>query len=205
MKPRALALGAAVVVAAVVALFIAMRSDDREIARVASPKITQADRGKPAAEVTRTPSVGATAPAGRPRSAVTDYMVGGVRVRDHRSGDRTASDVPPAIHPPEGRKIPSQLTSDIAQQVRAAMTECAINLPPDARGVDPRHDGTITISINDRQATITSASVQLRDVNASAAAPLERCIEEKSVGVATSAGEEADVAGYTITLAFRLR
>jgi hypothetical protein len=131
-------------------------------------------------------------------------MVGGVRVRDHRSGDRTPSAVPPAVHPPGGRKIASHLTSDIAQKVRAVMTECAFSLPPDARGAEPRLDGTIEIAIKDRLATITSASVQLRDVSASAAAPVKRCIDEKSVGVATSAGEEADVAGYAITLSFRL-
>ena len=84
------------------------------------------------------------------------------------------------------------------------MTECAMSLPPDARGAEPRLDGTIEIAIKDRRATITSASVQLRDVSASAAASVKRCIEEKSVGVATSAGEEADVAGYAITLSFRL-
>jgi hypothetical protein len=154
--------------------------------------------------------VGAMAPAVRPGSAVTDsavtdYMVGGARVRDHRSGERTPIDVRRAIHPPEGRKIPSQLTSDVAQQVRAVMAECAMNLPSDARGADPRLDGTIMIAIKDRQATITSASVQLRDVNASAAVPVKQCIEQTSIGVATSAGEEADVAGYAITLAFRLR
>ena len=208
MKPRALAFGAIVVAAvvAVVGLFVATRTDDREDAHgVTVPRITQEDPGKPAAEVPRTPSARATAPGVRPGSAVTDYMVGGARVRDHRSGARTPVDVPPAIHPPEGRKIPSQLTSDVAQRVRAVMTECALNLPPDARGADPRLDGTIMIAIKDRQATITSASVQLRDVNASAAAPVKQCIEEKSIGVATSAGEEADVAGYAITVAFRLR
>jgi hypothetical protein len=203
MKARALALVAALVVAGVVALYVAMRSDERDDAR-AVPKITQADRGKAAPEGIRTPSAEDTAPAVRPGSGVTDYMVGGARVRDHRSGERTPIDVPSAIHPPEGRKIPSQLTSDVAQQVRAVMAECAMNLPSEARGADPRLDGTIMIAIKDRKATITSASVQLRDVSASAA-PVKQCIEQKSVGVATSAGEEADVASYAITVAFRLR
>lgn len=200
----ALAIAAAVAAAAVVALWLSRSDEPRTGPRVdrAVAKITQADRGNAARDRAPVPSVGDTLqPAAR---AVTDYMVGGVRIRDHRSGDRTPSAVPSAIHPPGSRNIASQLTSDIAQQVRAVMTECASSLPPDARGAEPRLDGTIEIAIKDRLATITSASVQLRDVNAAAAAPVKRCIDEKSVGVATSAGEEADVAGYAIALSFRL-
>ena len=217
MKPgaRAIAIAAVVVAGAVAGLLVALRSDDPPASVDHVPKITQADRGNAPREGARSPSVGATPPvahppaplpplASAPRPPATDYMVGGVRIRDHRSGDRTPSAVPPAFHSPEGRKIPSQLTSEVAQRVRAVMTECAMTLPLDARGKEPRLDGTIEIAIKDRLATITSASVQLRDVNAPAAASLKRCIDERSVGVATSAGEEADVAGYAITLSFRL-
>jgi len=199
---RALAIAAAVVAAAVIALCFALRADEPQ-ARVDVARIAQADHGNAVRDGAHPPSVIA-APRAAPGSPVTDYMVGGVRVRDHRSGDRTPSTVPPVIHPPQSRKIPSQLTSVVAQRVRAVMTECALRLPREARGKQPRLDGTIEIAIKDRQATITSASVQLRDVNASAVAPVKQCIEEKSVGVATSAGEEADVAGYAIALSFRL-
>jgi hypothetical protein len=206
----ALTIAAAAVAAAVIVLWFALGSDeptrgaafDREL-HVA--KITQADRGNPARDSSPSPSVDDTPPVASSHGrAATDYMVGGARIRDHRSGDRTPSAVPSAIHPPGGRKIASQLTSAIAQKVRAVMTECALALPPDARGAEPRLDGTIEIAIKDRVATITSASVQLRDVSASAAAPVKRCIDENSVGVATSAGEEAEVAGYAIALSFRL-
>jgi len=205
----ALTIAAAVVAAAVIALWLALGSDEptRGAAADRAPhvaKITQADRGNPARDSSPPPSVDDTPPASPHGRAVTDYMVGGARIRDHRSGDRTPSAVPSAIHPPGGRKIASQLTSAIAQKVRAVMTECALSLPPDARGAEPRLDGTIEIAIKDRQATITSASVQLRDVSVSAAAPVKRCIDENSVGVATSAGEEAEVAGYAIALSFRL-
>ena len=214
---KALAIAAAIVAAAVIALWLALRSDEpaadpsvdraRHVRAPHVAKITQADRGNAAPDSSPSLSAEDTPPAAdslHPGRTATDYMVGGIRIRDHRSGDRTPSAVPPAIHPPGGRKIASHLTSDIAQKVRAVMTECAFSLPPDARGAEPRLDGTIEIAIKDRLATITSASVQLRDVNASAAAPVKRCIDEKSVGVATSAGEEADVAGYAIALSFRL-
>jgi hypothetical protein len=113
--------------------------------------------------------------------------------------------MPPASHPPEGRKIASQLTSDIAQKVREVMTECAASLPAHARGAEPRLEGTIAIAIKDHLATVTRAAVQLRAVSADAASPVEHCIEQRSVGVATSAGDEADLEAYSITLAFRLQ
>jgi len=215
MKPRALALGAAAVIVAIAALYVAMRDDDamgddagddaKGVRPAVVPKITQADGGNVTVRRSPTqPSGSAAPPSELPRAPVTDYMVGGVRIRDHRSGDRTPSAVPPAIHPPEGRKVPSQLTSDVAQKVRAVMTECAASLPAHARGADPRLDGTIEIAIRDRLATVTRAVVQLRDVSADAASAVERCIQDKSVGVATSAGDEADLEAYSITLAFRL-
>ncbi|HZJ62193.1 MAG TPA: hypothetical protein VFD36_01620 [Kofleriaceae bacterium] len=210
MKPRALALGAAAVVAAIVALYAALQGDtdnrtdakDVRLQRVA--KITQADAGSAARPVAPTLANGSEAQSERPHPPVTDYMVGGVRIRDHRSGDRTPSAMPSAIHPPEGRKIASQLTSDIAQKVRTVMTECAASLPAHARGAEPRLEGTIAIAIKDHLATVTRAAVQLREVRADAASAVERCIEQRSVGVATPAGDEADLEAYSITLAFRL-
>jgi hypothetical protein len=129
-------------------------------------------------------------------------MVGDIRVRDHRSGEHARLDVPPAVHPPEGRKIASQLTSDIAQKVRAVMTECAARSAPAARGPTPRVDGTITIAIRDHQTTIKSAIVQLRDVTGGDA--LKQCIEQGAVGIAVPAGDEPDVDGYAIALSLRL-
>lgn len=217
MTPRALALGAAAVVAALVALYAALRDGDapgandatdatdaKDVRSQSVAKITQADAGNTGPRVPPTHANGSAAPSAPPRAPVTDYMVGGVRIRDHRSGDRTPSAVPPTIHPPEGRKIPSQLTSDVAQKVRAVMTECAASLPAHARGAEPRLEGTIAIAIKDHLATVTRAVVQLRDVSADAASAVERCIEQRSPGVATSAGDEADLEAYSIALAFRL-
>ena len=211
MKPRALALGGAAVVAAIVALYAVLhgdaddRTDAKDVRSQRVAKITQADAGSSAAHPTApTLANGSEAQSERLHPPVTDYMVGGVRIRDHRSGDRTQSSVPPAIHPPEGRKVPSQLTSDVAQKVRAVMTECAASLPAHARGADPRLDGAIEIAIRDHLATVTRAAVQLRDVSADAASAVERCIEQKSIGVATSAGDEADLEAYSIALTFHL-
>jgi hypothetical protein len=212
MKPRALALGAIAiaVVFSIVVLWFALGSDARDttdakdVRTTDVPKITQADPGN-TPEPARTRVSGTGTRDAPPRAPATDYMVGGAaRIRDHRSGARTEDAVPAPIHPPGSRKIPSQLTSAIAQQVRAVMTECAASLPAHARGADPRLEGTIAIAIKDQRATVTRAAVQLRDVSADAAQPIAQCIEQKSVGVATSAGDEADLEAYSITLAFRL-
>src|ERR1043165_415594 len=135
---KALVIAAAVVAVAVIALWLALRSDEpagdpgldraRHGRAPHVAKITQADGGNAARESSPSLSAEDTPLAGdslHPGRTVTDYMVGGVRVRDHRSGDRTPSAVPSAIHPPGGRKIASHLTSDIAQTVRAVMTEGA--------------------------------------------------------------------------------
>jgi hypothetical protein len=211
MKPRALALGAIAVVAAIIVLLVSLRSDephDADAKRVRSadvPKITQADPGN-TSQPARARGSAADASSTEPRRApATDYMVGGrARIRDHRSGARTEDAVRAPVHPPEGRKVPSQLTSAIAQQVRTVMTECAASLPAHARGAEPRLEGTIAITIKDHLATVTRAAVRLRDVSADAAQPIAHCIEQKSVGVATAAGDEADLEAYSITLAFRL-
>lgn len=207
----ALAAVALIVVVAVFVALVALRGDGDPVEERAPtvPKITQADSGNSGNvdKVTRRAGA-ATADAmqdlhARPR-AVTDYMVGDARVRDHRSGERAPIEVPPAVHAPGGRKIPSQLTSAIAQEVRVAMAACAASLPATARGSAPRLDGTIAIAIRAGKATITSARVQLREVERVAAAAIEQCIEQRSVAVTASAGDEADVEDYPVTLAFRL-
>lgn len=205
-----LALGAAIVVAAVIALYvISRRSDPGKDAAAhrdpAAPENPETDPDKPKIKVTQ------TAPGTNPRpdltsagSAASDYMVGGVRIRDHRSGDHARVDIPPAIHPPQGRKIPSQLTSDIAQKLRAVTTACTASMPAVGRGTEPRLEGEIKIAIKDHQAEVTSATFQLRDVTGGADSTVKQCMEQKSVGVTTPAGDEPDVEGYAISLSLRV-
>jgi hypothetical protein len=130
-------------------------------------------------------------------------VVGGVRIRDHRKGEHVQLDVPPSIHPPGGRKLPSELTNAIAQQVRAAVNECAASVPAEARGDKPRMDGEIQIAIKDRQARVTSATIQPRDITGSVE-QVKQCVEQRAVGIASPSGDEADLEGYSITLSIRL-
>ncbi|HEX2685698.1 MAG TPA: hypothetical protein VHN14_03730 [Kofleriaceae bacterium] len=137
-------------------------------------------------------------------AAASESPSGNVRIRDHRSGEPALVDIPPPIHPPEGRKIPSHLTSDLAQRLRTITTECAASVPSDARGATPRLEGEVLIAIKNHQATITGATYQARDVAGEAQGSIKQCMEQKSVGVATPSGDEPDVEGYAITLSFRL-
>src|SRR3954468_13219762 len=84
-----------------------------------------------------------------PAAPQHEYVVGDIRVRDHRSGDNKPLDIPPNVHPAEGPAIPSTLTHDISQKVKAVVMDCAKqDLPRDARGDGkPRLEGQISIAI----------------------------------------------------------
>lgn len=203
-----LALGGALVLAAVIGLYAVLsRGDDRAVTPAPrDPEIAQASPGKPSGSgPARTPSANVTPEQTTPSTTTTkEYTVGGVRIRDHRSGAHVQPDVPPAIHPPGGRKVPSELTSGIAQKVRAVVAECAASVPAEARGEKPRADGEIRIAIKSQQATVTGATIQMRDVVGAAGDPVKQCIEQKAIGVATPSGDEADLEDYAITVSFRL-
>jgi hypothetical protein len=208
MNRRYLVLGAAVVLAVVLGLYVAT-SKGEDVAAKREPdaqKIPENSPGHPAIRMTQTPSAGADRPvmAAGSGAAVSDYTVGNVRIRDHRSGEHAPVDIPPAIHPPEGRKIPSQLTSDLAQRLRPLVTECAATVPPEARGAKSRLEGEILIAIKNQQATVTGATFRLRDVASGSPDPVTQCMEQKSVGVAAPSGDEPDLEGYAITLSLRL-
>jgi hypothetical protein len=210
-----LALAGGLVLAAVIALYVLSRTgDDAGEHDSTGPKIAEVDLGKPGSRLRPiTPSLPAvpggsavpdrSAVPGRSGSPGRDYMIGGVHVRDHRSGDHPPVELPPAIHAPHGRRIPSQLTYDLTQRLRAVVNECAANIPPEARGAKPGVDGQIMIAIKNQQATVTRATFVLRDVAASEA-PVKACVEQKAVGVAAPSGDEPDVEDYGITLSLRL-
>jgi len=134
-----------------------------------------------------------------------DYVVGDIRVHDHRSGDNKPLDIPPNVHPAEGPEIPSTLTHEVAQKVKAVMMTCAKdNLPQDARGEKPRLEGQISISIKDHKVTIQKSTMQLRDVNGPAVDAMKSCVETRSVGLENPAPDQADLEDYTINVTFAI-
>jgi hypothetical protein len=203
MKRTTLMVGAAIVLTAVVGLYVALSPGDGEGG--ASPVAKNAE---PAEPVIRQPrAVAPSLPRDRAAEAANpprERTFGSVRVRDHRSGVHDVSDAAPIIQPPQSRKIPSQLSYDIAQPVRAAAQACAASLPHDGRGPKPRFEGQITIAIHDHQATVTAATLQLRDVTGIAVEPLQQCAEQKAIGVSVPSGDEPDLEGYSITMSLRL-
>lgn len=125
-------------------------------------------------------------------------------VRDHRfGGDEAPPDRPVMSGPPEGHRIASTLTVEIGQRVRAKVAECAAQIPAEARGDKPRAEGLIVIAIKDKQVTVTSATMQLRNVASGAVEAAKQCIEAGALTV-TQATTEADVASYDINVTFAL-
>ena len=205
MNRALLALGALVLVAVIGIYVVVLRGGDGspQTSPAPDPKFTQADPGKPSLPVQQRAASGSAA-ADPSAPAAREYVVDGVRVRDHRSGDHPPIDLAPPLHAPEGRRIPSELTSTIAQKLRAVVAECAASVPGDVRGEKPRAEGEILIAIKNRQATVTGGTIQMRDVNGASADAVKQCIEQKSIGVAAPSGDEPDVERYAITLSLRL-
>lgn len=207
-RPIALAIVAAVVLAGVVALWLGMKKDGTagatptagsgELVAV-SETPTPTVRAEPGTTVT--PSLPGETPAAS--DGTREYMVGDLKVRDHRKGNKPPIDIPPAIHPPDGRKIQSNLTSEIGQKFKVVVKDCAASLPPEARGSSPRLEGLIVIAIKAKQVTITKATVQLRDVVGASVDPIKQCIEQKALAV-THTAEEPDLESYDINLSYSL-
>jgi hypothetical protein len=203
-----LAIGGAVVIALAVVLWLALEKD------MAEPAATTSSEPQGSAVVVRTggtptvtqgasgdhPALPQPAPGENPR----DYVVGDIRVRDHREGDHKPLDVPPNPHPIEGPKIPSTLTHEISQKLRAHVMTCTASLPKDARGEKPRVEGQIIIAIKDHKVTITKSTMQLRDVSGESVEPTKQCIEQKALGIENSAPEQSDVDNYSINVTYAI-
>lgn len=134
--------------------------------------------------------------------SATEYVVGDVRVRDHRGGSNAPLDVPPNVHPPGARKIPSSLTAAVAQQVRAVLADCTKDVPRDARGPHPRVEGQLIVTIKDHKMSVTSATMQLRDMPADSLDATRQCVEQHSVGLEAQAPDQDDLDNYSIGVTF---
>jgi len=134
-----------------------------------------------------------------------EYVVGDTRVRDHRTGDRAPIDIPPSVHPPDGRKIQSNLTHEIGQKLKVMVKDCTQTLAAGAKTNASRLEGQVVIAIKAKQVTVTRATVQLREVTDAepAIATVKKCIEEKALTI-TQTAEENDVEAYDINLSYSL-
>ena len=128
----------------------------------------------------------------------------GRKVRDFRDpSKRVPLEVPPAIHPPGGRKIQPELTGKFTDQILARMHECGKSVAPESLGEKPRLEGQIVIAIKGGTASVTSAVFKVTNLTSESVAQQQKeCIEQKSVGVTAPATDEQDLDAYSINLSF---
>jgi hypothetical protein len=199
MSRGTLAVVAAIVVAAVIGLYIVLSTDTAPApVRPGRPdqRIADTQAGKARNRVVPALRLDGSAAPTRP--------VGAQGVRDHRAPERAAPAAPEQPpDPPAGHKINVQVTSDLSQVLRPALQDCATNLAPGVAGDTSRVEGQIVIAIKNHQATVTSASFQLRDFAEAAQADLKQCLVQRAVGVTAPAGDEPDIDGYPIVVSLR--
>jgi hypothetical protein len=198
VKRGTLALGAAIVVAAVIGLYVLLRTDS-------APAPARTHRDVPDQRIADTgPGKARNRPVPVLRqdgSAAPGSTAGQPSTRDHRAAEHAAVDPPP--DPPAGRRINVQVTSDLSQVLRPALQECAANLAPGTAGDLSRVDGQVVIAIKDHQAIVISASFRLHDFAEAAQADITQCLVQHAVGVAALAGDEPDIDSYPITVSLR--
>lgn len=175
--------------------------DDRDMTPPKDPApmktSTTAPRVDPAGQVTAT-----NEPAPKKDRPTREYYVDGKLIRDHRPEGTPPIDLPPAIHPPDARKMQPQSTTVITKAVKLVMRECVDTIPKDERtGEKPKMEATIVVAVKNKTATVTKATVQLRDVRGSATDAAKSCIENKVLGV-TEGVDEADLESYDISTSF---
>ncbi|HEY5926096.1 MAG TPA: hypothetical protein VIV11_30630 [Kofleriaceae bacterium] len=204
---KALLIGGLVVALLVIALVYAINKDSPPAEATATGSGSAATPAPRPSAPTVTPGLPGTAPqlpVPAPGEHPKDYVVGDIRVRDHREGDHKPLDIPPNVHPAEGPSIPSTLTHEIAQKVKAVVYDCVKALPSDARGDKPRIEGQILIAIKDHNVTITKSTMQLRNVTGESVEPTKQCIESKSVGITNPAPDQQNIDSYSINVTYAI-
>jgi hypothetical protein len=152
------------------------------------------------------PGAGTTAATG---SSVREYIVDGARVRDHRTGDK-----PPLTsiertkrEPTEarngGRVLGQVVTSALGSKVREVVAECAKLVPKPPSKEKSALRGKIFLDIKGRQARVSGTDLSMTGAHApETVAAVTRCMNEKAVGLVTSADGEADAERFEIDVTF---
>lgn len=200
------ALGALIVVAGVALVLMMSRGDADRAPSTTRRAPASSEPSAPVAAADPAPALPATAPSNATvgSDGVKEYMVGGVKIRDHRAGDNKPFDLPPNPHPADSRELPSELTHDISQQIRRQMNTCAAAVPKDVRGAKPKLDGQLTVAIHDHKLTVTDMALQVRDVDGPSADALKQCVVDKAASYVSSAPDQPDLENYGIAITFAL-
>jgi hypothetical protein len=209
MNPRLIAVVAGAAAIAGIVLYVFVRNSGSSRSTGSSPRtsgsavVVATDPATPAApSLPSTP--GQSDPAASGSAFPTDYVVGDIRVRDHRGGNNKPLDVPPNVHPAEHRELPSALTSSLSHEIKLVFYACGADVPKDARGAKPKLEGQMTTSIKDHKLVVTGMVAQIRDVNAPYQDAVKACVEQKAVGASVSASDQEDITDYGIQVSFAL-
>lgn len=144
-----------------------------------------------------------TEPSPKAERPTREYYVDGKLIRDHRPEGTPPIDLPPVVRPPDARKMKSESVNTLTKAVQLVMRECVASIPPEERtSQTPKMEGVFAIAIKDKVASVTKATLQLRDVRGSAADAAKSCIENNVLAVAEGV-DEADLASYDISTSFR--
>jgi hypothetical protein len=131
-----------------------------------------------------------------------EYYVGGRLVRDHRPEGTPPIDLPPVIRPPDARKMKPQTSGMLTKAVKLVMRDCVKSIPAEERtGEKPKMEAVVTVAIKDKTATVTKATIQLRDVTGSATDAAKSCIENNVLHI-TEGVDEADLESYDVTTSY---
>jgi hypothetical protein len=206
------ALAAVAVVALVIVGYLMMRKHppaDTTASGSGSSTASASSTGSTEHGPTVTPAPSLPANNGSPRlseqGSANEYVVGDVRVRDHRAGSNAPMTVPPNVHPPGAREIPSTLTQAVAQQVRGVLADCTKDVPREGRGPRPRLHGQLIVAIKDHVMSVTGATMQLEDLPADSLDATRQCVEQHAVGLSAPADDQDDLDNYSIGVTFAVR
>jgi len=135
---------------------------------------------------------------------VTETIVNGVRVRDHRR-DRSK---PIVLHDPppstRSRRIDAKVTADVNDRLVPGVRECGAAVPPEARSPKPRVQGQVTLAIKDHRLSITGATIEITGVAGASLEIAKQCIQEKALAVTVPQVDEEDLESYPLQISYSL-
>lgn len=170
-----------------------------------APTKTQAPVEKPALDP-NTPITAAPRDKTNDNDALPtrEYYVDGKLVRDHRPEGSPEWKPPGSPRPQDRPRMKIESVNVITKAAKLAMRECVASIPPEERttpDTKAKMEGTITVTVKNKTATITKSSIELRDVRGSASDVAKACIAEK-VQQVTEGVDEVDLESYDITTSF---
>jgi hypothetical protein len=136
--------------------------------------------------------------------SVTETIVNGVRVRDHRQ-DRSK---PIVLHDPppssRSRRIDAKVTAEVNDRLLPGVRECGAAVPPEARSDKPRVQGQVLLAVKDRRLSLTAATIEITGVVGASLEIAKQCIQQKALAVTVPQVDEEDLESYPLQISYTL-